>query len=75
LKELLATASALAFEYSRDTKDAYNLTRQAFIEIVREAFPGSKSVDRHFPGTKYLHYVSDGLERAKNHAGLIPEVA
>jgi len=55
LKELLATASDLAFEYSGDTKDAYNLTRQAFVEILRDAFPRNNSIHRHFPGTKYLH--------------------
>jgi len=55
LKELLATASDLAFEYSGDTKDAYNLTRQVFVEILRDASPRCKSIDRHFPGTKYLH--------------------
>jgi hypothetical protein len=55
LKELLATASDLAFEYSSGTKDAYNLTRQAFVEILRDAFHKRHSIDRHFPGTKYLH--------------------
>jgi len=55
LKELLATASGLAFEYSGGTKDAYNLTRQAFVEIMKDAFPRNRSIHRHFPGTKYLH--------------------
>jgi hypothetical protein len=55
LRELLATASELAFEYSGDTKDAYNLTRQAFVKILWEAFHKRPSLDRHFPGTKYLH--------------------
>jgi hypothetical protein len=55
LRELLATASDLAFEYSSGTKDAYNLTRQAFVEILRDAFPGNNPIHRHFPGTKYLH--------------------
>jgi hypothetical protein len=55
LRELLATASGLAFEYSGDTKDAYNLTRQAFVEILRHAFHKIHSIDRHFPKTKYLH--------------------
>jgi len=39
LRELIATASGLAFEYSGDTKDAYNLTRQAFVEILKDASP------------------------------------
>jgi hypothetical protein len=55
LRELLATASELAFEYSSGTKDAYNLTRQAFVEIMKDAFPRNRSIHRHFPGTKYLH--------------------
>jgi len=55
LRELLATASDLAFEYSGDTKDAYNLTRRAFVEFLRNASPSCKSIHRHFPGTKYLH--------------------
>jgi hypothetical protein len=53
--ELLATASDLAFEYSGDSKNAYNLTRQAFVKILWEAFHKRPSLDRHFPGTKYLH--------------------
>lgn len=55
LRELMTTASDLAFKYSGDTKDAYNLTRQAFVEILRDAFHKRHSIDRHFPGTKYLH--------------------
>jgi hypothetical protein len=55
LRELLATACDLAFEYSSGTKDAFNLTRQAFVEIMMDAFPRNRSIDRHFPGTKYLH--------------------
>jgi hypothetical protein len=53
-KELLANASALAFEYSDNTKDGYNITRRAFVEILRDAFHGRKSAHRHFPETKYL---------------------
>jgi hypothetical protein len=55
LRELIATASELAFEYSGDTQDAYNLTRQAFVEILRDAPPRCKSISRHFPGTRYVH--------------------
>jgi hypothetical protein len=55
LRELLATASELAFEYSGDTQDAYNLTRQAFVEFLRNTSPSCKSIHQHFPGTKYLH--------------------
>ncbi len=55
MRELLAIASDLAFEYSGDTKDAYDLTRQALVEFLRDAPPSCKSIDRHLPGTKYLH--------------------
>jgi hypothetical protein len=55
LRELLAIASDLAFEYSGDTNDAYNLTRQAFVEFLRDASASCKSTDRHFPETKHLH--------------------
>jgi hypothetical protein len=55
LRDLLATASGLAFKYSGNTKDAYNLTRQAFVEILRDASHKRHSIGRHFPGTKYLH--------------------
>lgn len=55
LRELLATASDLAFEHSGDTQDAYNLTRQAFVHILRDSFPRNRSICRYLPGTKYLH--------------------
>jgi hypothetical protein len=55
LRELLAIASDLAFEYSGDTNDAFILTRQALVEFLRDASPSCNTIDRHFPGTKYLH--------------------
>lgn len=55
LKELLTNASDLAFEYSSGTRDAYNLTRQACVEILRDAIHERHSMGRHFPKTKYLH--------------------
>jgi hypothetical protein len=45
----------LAFEYSSGTQDAYKLTRQAFVEILKDAFHKRHSLDRRFPETKYLH--------------------
>jgi hypothetical protein len=51
----MATASELAFEYSGDTKDAYNLTRQAFVEILRDAFPRRRSIEPHFHGIQHLN--------------------
>ena len=54
-RDLLASASELAFDYSGDGKDAYNLTRQAFIEILRDAFPRKRSFEPRFHGPKYLN--------------------
>ncbi len=55
LGELIAAISEAAFEYSDDTKEAYNLARLALVEILKSASPRSKSVDWRFPVTKYLH--------------------
>jgi hypothetical protein len=54
-RELMALASDLAFEYSSGTRDAYKLTRQAFVEILKNSLPRNKSINWHFPGNKYLH--------------------
>ena len=56
LNQLLATASDLAFEYSSGTRDAYKLTRQAFVEILKDALHQRHSLENpRFPETKYLH--------------------
>jgi len=55
LGELIAAISEVAYEYSRDTKEAYNLARLVLVKILRSASPGSETIDRHFHGTKYLH--------------------
>ena len=55
LSALLATASDLAFEYSSGTKDAYDFTRWAFVRILKDASPRSKSIVRHFSAGKYVH--------------------
>lgn len=55
LGELVATISEVAYEYSHDTKEAYNLARLVLVHILKKASPRSKSVDRHFSGTKELH--------------------
>ena len=53
LGELIATVSEEAFEYSDDTKEAYNIARLVLVEILKSASP--RSEDRGFSGTKYLH--------------------
>jgi hypothetical protein len=55
LGELIATISDAAFEYSDDTKEAYELARLVLVEILKDASRGGKIVDRHFPTSKYLH--------------------
>jgi hypothetical protein len=55
LGELIAAISEAAFVYSHDTKEAYNLARLVLVDILKKASPRSKSVDRHFSGTKQLH--------------------
>jgi hypothetical protein len=58
LGELIAAASEVAFEYSDNDKDAYQLARLALIEILRKA---SLPVDLHQDfvsppaSTRYLH--------------------
>ena len=55
LGELMATVGEVAFEYSDNTQEAYKLARLVLVKILRGASPGSETIDRHFPGTKYLH--------------------
>ena len=55
LGELIATVSELAFEYSADTREAYDLARLVLVELLKRVSPGSEIIDRHFPGTMLLH--------------------
>ncbi len=55
LGELIATVSEFAFDYSGDTKEAYDLARLVLIELLKRASPGSEIIDRHLPGTVRLH--------------------
>jgi len=55
LAELIATVSELAFEYSADTREAYDLARLVLVELLKGAAPGSEIIDRHFPETMLLH--------------------
>jgi hypothetical protein len=54
LGELIATVSEFAFEYSADTREAYDLARLVLVELLKGASPGSEFIDRHFPGTRLL---------------------
>jgi len=55
LGELIATISDVAFEYSDDTKEAYDLARLVLVDILKNASLRGKIVDRHFSTSKYLH--------------------
>jgi len=55
LGELIATVSEFAFEYSADTRKAYDLARLVLVELLKGASPKSEIIDRHSPGTMLLH--------------------
>lgn len=55
LGELIATVSEFAFEYSADTREAYDLARLVLVELLKGASPKSIIIDRQFPGTLLLH--------------------
>jgi hypothetical protein len=56
LRDLLASASFMAFECSGDDdQDAYDLTRRAFVEILQVVFPSNTTIHRLFPENKQLH--------------------
>ena len=55
LEELIATVSELAFEYSADTREAYDLARLVLVELLKKVSFGSESIGRYVPGTPLLH--------------------
>ena len=55
LGELIATVSEIAFEYSTDEKDAYDLARLVLVDLLKGASPGSEIIDPQFPKTMLLH--------------------
>ena len=55
LGELIATISDVAFEYSDNTKDAYNIAGQILLEILKRAAVRRENVDPRFPTSKYVH--------------------
>lgn len=55
LRDLLASAGNMAFECSGDDdQNAYDLTRQAFVEILRVVFPSNTSIHRPLPENMQL---------------------
>jgi hypothetical protein len=55
LPELVATISEFAFEYSTDTREAYDLARAILIELLQEASRGSQIIDQDGPEPPPLH--------------------
>jgi hypothetical protein len=55
LPELVATISEFAFEYSMDTREAYDLARAILVELLQEASHGSQISDRDEPKPPLLH--------------------
>ena len=55
LRELMATVSEFAFEYSADTREAYDLARLILVELLNGASLERGITDRHFRGTGLLH--------------------
>ncbi len=55
LGDLIAAISDVAFEYSNDYKEAYELTRLVLVEILREVFVRDKFVVQQCPASKYLN--------------------
>jgi hypothetical protein len=55
LPELVATISEFAFEYSTDTRDAYDLARAILVELLQDASGISQTSDRYAPKSSLLH--------------------
>jgi len=55
LGELIATISEVAFEYSQDTREAYELARLVLVRILKGASPRGKIVNQQFSTSKYPH--------------------
>ena len=55
LGELIATVSECAFEYSADTREAYDLARLVLVELLKGACPKSEIIELDFGGTMPLH--------------------
>lgn len=55
LGELIAAVSECAFEYSTDTREAYDLTRLVLVELLKSASPKSELIDWNITGTTLVH--------------------
>jgi hypothetical protein len=55
LPELVATISEFAFEYSTDTREAYDLARAILVELLQDASGIGQTSDRYAPKSPLLH--------------------
>lgn len=55
LGELIAAISDVAFEYSDDAKEAYELAHLVLVDMVKTASCRGGTVGGYFPKRKYLH--------------------
>jgi hypothetical protein len=55
LGKLIATISDVAFEYSDDSEDAYQLAHLVLMEILKDASLTRETFTRRFSTVKYLH--------------------
>ena len=55
LGELIAAVSECAFEYSTDTREAYDLARLVLVELLKSASPKSELIDWNITGTTLVH--------------------
>lgn len=55
LGELMATISDVAFEYSDDTQEAYDLARLVLVEILKGASLSGEIGEQHFSTSKLVH--------------------
>lgn len=55
LGELIAAVSECAFEYSSNTREAYDLARLVLVELLKSASPKSELIDWNITGTTLVH--------------------
>ena len=55
LGELIAAVSECAFEYSTDTREAYDLARLVLVELLKGASPKGELIDWNVTGTTLAH--------------------
>jgi hypothetical protein len=54
-RKFMAAASDLAFEFSENGQDGYKITREAFVEMLRDALPKRRFIEPHSHGTPRMN--------------------